>query len=227
MIVALIAEKGGTGKTMLATNLAGMRAAVGRRVLLVDADRQGSSRFWAQTRSALGLPRLDSIALYGEALARQLGTQAQRYDDAVIDTGAGDSSEMEGALHAAERVLAPLQPTGVDVSTMGLVDSRVADAQVRNPELRAWALLNRASTNPGNRDEAEARAALEGCAALSVADIRVCDRVAFHRALTQGRTVDEYSPRSPRAMDEMAAVYRLVFGQPYRRHGYTQNRMDV
>ena len=49
MIVALLAEKSG----------------VGQRGLLVDADRQGSSRFWVQTRSPLRLPRLDSTPLYG------------------------------------------------------------------------------------------------------------------------------------------------------------------
>lgn len=56
MIVALLAEKGGTGKTTLAANLAGMRAGSGLRVLLVDADRQGSAYFWAQTRETLRLP---------------------------------------------------------------------------------------------------------------------------------------------------------------------------
>ena len=51
VIVGLLAEKGGTGKTTLATKpRRGMGAAAG--TLLVDADRQGSSRFWAQTRSS-------------------------------------------------------------------------------------------------------------------------------------------------------------------------------
>ena len=46
MILTVLAEKGGTGKTMVATNLAGMRAGRGRRFLLIDADRQGSSERW-------------------------------------------------------------------------------------------------------------------------------------------------------------------------------------
>ena len=71
MIVALLAEKGGTGKTTLAANLAGMRAASGSRVLLVDADRQGSAYFWAQTRETLRLPPVESAAMHGPALARQ------------------------------------------------------------------------------------------------------------------------------------------------------------
>ena len=225
MIVGLLAEKGGTGKTTLATNLAGMRAAAGQRVLLVDADRQGSSRFWAQTRSSLRLPRLDSTPLYGEAFARRIATVASGYDDVVIDTGAGDGSEMETALRAADCVLAPLQPTGVDVWTAGLVDGRVAEALSRNPDLQAWALFNRAPTNPRNRDEEEARVALEGCAALRVADIRVCDRVAFQRALTSGMTAHEYRQSPQRAREEMAAVYELVFGEPYAQSGATQNNM--
>ena len=96
MIVGLLAEKGGTGKTTLATNLAGMRAAAGRTVLLVDADRQESSRFWAQTRSPLRLPRLDSTPLYGEVFAKQIATVASGYDDVVIDTGAADERDISG-----------------------------------------------------------------------------------------------------------------------------------
>ena len=216
MIVALLAEKGGTGKTTLATNLAGMRNSAGHRALLVDADRQGSSHFWAQSRADLRLPRPDSEALHGPAFDRRLRNLTDRYDDIVIDTGAGDSVEMEAALSAADCAVAPLQPSGVDVATMGLVDSRVAQARERNPGLRAIALLNRASTHSRNRDEQEARNALADCQALEVADIRLCDRVAFSRALTAGMTVHEYRQDSQKARAEMAAVYELVFGEAFR-----------
>ena len=112
-------------------------------------------------------------------------------------------------------MIAPVQPSGVDVAAMVLVDSRVAQAFEMNPGLRAWALLNRVSTNSRNRDEAEARAALSGCAALRVADIRVCDRVAFPRALTAGLTVSEYRVGAAKAHEEIEAVYELAFDEPY------------
>ena len=70
---------------------------MGQRALLVDADRQGSSRFWAQTRSPLRLPRLDSTPLYGEAFAKQIATAASGYDDVVIDTGAADDARHKWA----------------------------------------------------------------------------------------------------------------------------------
>ena len=215
MIVAVLAEKDGTGKTTLATNLAGMRAAAGRRVLLIDADRQGSANFWAQTRSGNGLPRVDSVSLHGEAFVRRLRNPPTRYDDTVIDVGAGDNLELEGALATADTAIAPLQPSGVDVRTMGLVDSRVADAREFNLDLTAWALLNRVSPNPLSRDEDDARRALADCTALTVAGIRVCDRVAFRRALTSGRTVMEHTRRADRARDEMAGVYGIAFGEGF------------
>ena len=214
MIVALLAEKGGTGKTTFATNLAGMRSR-NRRVLLIDADRQGSSAFWAQTRSENSLPAVDSEILHGESFARRLWNLAPRYDDVIIDTGAGDNVEQEAALAAADCAIAPVQPSGVDVATMGMVDGRVARALETNPELRAWALLNRVSTNSRNRDEAEARTALSGCTSLGIADIRVCDRVAFPRALTAGLTVWEHRPVSGRAREEIASLYELVFDEPH------------
>ena len=206
MIVALLAEKGGTGKTTLATDLAGMRAR-NRTVLLVDADPQGSSHFWEQTRITASLFQVDSETLHGESFARRLRNLVPRYDDVVIDTGAGDNIEMEAA---------PVQPSGVDVATMGLVDHRVVQALELNPGLRAWALLNRVSPNSRNRDEAEARAVLSGCTAIRVADIRVCDRVAFPRALTAGLIVWEYRVGATKAHEEIEAVYELVFDEPQR-----------
>ena len=215
MIVALLAEKGGTGKTTLATNLAGMRVIGGRRVLLIDADRQGSAHFWAKARERTSLLRVNSEVLHGDSFGRRLRNLVPKYDDIIVDTGAGDNIEQEATLAAADCAIAPLQPSGVDVATMGLVDARVVQAQKLNPELRAWALLNRASTHSRNRDEQEARDALMTCTALEVVDMRVCDRVAFPRALTAGQTVYEYPGRSQKAREEMAAVYELVFNEPY------------
>ena len=114
MMVALLAEKGGTGKTTLATSLAGMRAMSGYRVLLIDAGRQGSSHFWAQAHAGLPQLHVDSEALHGEALGRRLRNPGARYDDVIVDTGAGDSIEMEAVLDSAECAIAPFQPSGVD-----------------------------------------------------------------------------------------------------------------
>ena len=215
MIVALLAEKGGTGKTILATNLAGMRAMRGRSVLLVDADRQGSSHYWAEAQVGLPLVRVESEVIHGEALGRRLRNQGTRYDDIIVDTGAGDGIEMEASLAPADCASAPLQPSGVDIATMGLVDGCVAQVREYNLGLRAFALINRAPTNPRNRDESEVRNALSACIALEVAPTRVCDRVAFARAADR-RSDDDGPPDGiTKAREEIATVHELVFGQSF------------
>ena len=212
MIVSLLAEKGGTGKTMVATNLAGMRAATGRRVLLVDADRQGSSERWASLRADSGLDDLECTPLYGAALSRFLRSRASTYDDVVIDVGAGDTDEMAAALGTSDCAIVPVRPTAVDVWTMTLMDSRIGEARGDNPSLVAWALINQASTNPRHPASEQTRGVLAGgCTELRVAGPVLCDRVAFQRAYAEGKTVTEYRQRSEKAADEIAGLFRVVF----------------
>ena len=216
MIVTVLAEKGGTGKTMVATNLAGMRVGDGRRVLLVDADRQGSSEHWASLRVDSRLPDIECIPLYGSALSRFLRTRVSDYDDVVIDVGAGDSDEMSTALSLSDCAVVPVRPTAADVWTMTLMDSRIGEAQMANPDLHAWALINQASTNPRNPAATQTQEVLaQGCASMDVAAPILYDRVAFQRAFAQGQTVTEYNARSEKAADEITALYRVIFDEAY------------
>ncbi len=64
MIIALLNQKGGAGKTTLATHIAGELAMRGQSVILLDADPQGSSLDWTQRRSQQGLPRLFSAVAW-------------------------------------------------------------------------------------------------------------------------------------------------------------------
>ena len=171
MIVAVVAEKGGVGKTVVATNLAGMRAAAGFRALLLDVDTQGSSTFWTQFRSERGLPQVEAQAHRGEAFRRYVNAPRALHDDIVIDVGAGDGPSLDTALQGADCAVIPVRPTGVDMYTMQLMDHRVAEARELNPRLRALALINQASTNPRHRALGVAIESLrEGSRNLTVAD---------------------------------------------------------
>jgi chromosome partitioning protein len=213
MIVAILGEKGGTGKTTLATNLAGMRAADGRDVLLLDADRQGSASYWAEKRGAAhpDFPAVQSVQKFGDGLMRAVRDMAQRYSDILIDAGAGDSREVESALRVADVALIPVQPAGLDVWTLGLMDDRVGEALTINKGLQGYVVLNRASPNPKDHDADEARQAIEGCAHLRLAPGLICDRVAVKRAAPAGVTVLEYTPVDTKAISELQQLYALAF----------------
>ena len=75
MIVLIGGEKGGTGKTTIATNLAAMRALAGRDVLLIDTDPQGSANYWAQSRDEEGItPRVACIQKFGKQVLAMIET---------------------------------------------------------------------------------------------------------------------------------------------------------
>ena len=85
MIVALLNQKGGVGKTTLATHIAGELAMRGLHVILLDADPQGSSLDWTQRRSQQGLPRLFSAVGRRAKHCTEAPELAGRADHVIID----------------------------------------------------------------------------------------------------------------------------------------------
>ena len=119
MIIALLNQKGGAGKTTLATHIAGELAMRGQHVILLDADPQGSSLDWTQRRSQPGLPRLFSaVGLARETLHQEAPELARRADHVVIDGPPRIAALARSALLAAERVLIPVQPSPYDLRAL-------------------------------------------------------------------------------------------------------------
>lgn len=212
MIVAALGEKGGTGKTTIAVNLAGMRALLGQRVLLIDADRQGSATYWLESRHENGYP-----SPKGDINHNSLANAAERarlyYDDIVIDVGAGDATAMRDALAVSDAVIAPIKPTGVDMWTMGLVDELAEEALSSNPTLHSYVVLNMASPYPRNADTQAALCALTDLDVIEVAPIILCQRVAFSRATPKGMVVAELGTEAKKAAQEMQSLYDLIFSE--------------
>ena len=95
MIVVVGGIKGGSGKTMLATNLTVMRALAGKRVLLVDADEQHSASDWAAQRAGSESNLIDNwstVRLAGKTLRIEIQKMIKDYDDVVVDVGGRDTT---------------------------------------------------------------------------------------------------------------------------------------
>lgn len=199
MIVALLNQKGGAGKTTLALHLAGAWASRGLRITLIDADPQASSLDWSAQRAREGLPRrFATIGLARDTLHREAPDLARAADHLIIDGPPRVAALMRSALLAADLVLIPVQPSPLDGWASAEMLRLLAEAQAFRPQLRARFLLNRcAARTLIARRTAEALAGQDP-PALSAS---IGQRVIYAEAVRSGRLADELEAKGPAARE--------------------------
>ena len=111
-VIALLNQKGGVGKTTLSVHLAAALAA-GNRVLLVDADPQGSALDWSAQRQTE--PLFPVVGLPTKNLYRELAPMSADYDWIVIDGPPRVNEIAKAAIAASDFVIIPIQPSPFDV----------------------------------------------------------------------------------------------------------------
>lgn len=200
MIVALLNQKGGTGKTTLALHLAGQWARQGARVTVVDADPQGSALDWSQARSAEARPRLFGVlGLARDTLHREAPELARAVDHVVIDGPPRVAGLMRSALLAADLVLIPVQPSPFDGWASAEMLALLAEARIYRPGLAARFVLNRCGARTVIARETGEALADHDPPLLAA---RVGQRVVFAQAAQHGQLAFE--------IDEAGAAAREI-----------------
>lgn len=196
LTIALVSLKGGVGKSTLACNLAACLAS-SMRVVLVDADTQGSVAAWGARAIEDGREGVPVVAMAAGSLVRDLPKLAASFDVAVIDTPARLGVAARGALLACDVALVPCGPSAVDVWATHETISAVEDARTLRPELVARLVLNRSNRTQNARNAERALASLP----IELLGTSLGNRVGLAEAMGVGMGVTEYEPKSDAAME--------------------------
>lgn len=210
MILVVGGIKGGVGKTTIAVNMAVLRVAENRDVLLIDGDDQVSATdFTAARHESLGQAGYTAVKLTGSSLRSEGLRLAPKFDDVVIDVGGRDTAGQRAALSIADVLAVPFLPSSFDLWALEKAAELVEEARAFNDRLRAVAFVNRADPQGGDNDEA--REIAQEVQGLVILGEQLGNRKAFRTAAAQGLAVTELKPRDMKAVEEVTVLYRRLF----------------
>lgn len=211
MILVVGGIKGGAGKTTLATNLAVILSATGKKVLLVDADEQKSASEWVEQRTGMGFEtNWTTISLAGRTSADQIMSLKKDYDHVIVDVGGRDTTSQRSALSIANIFLIPFKPRSYDIWTLGHVNLMLGEVLQINAKLRSIAVINQADSR-GSDNEA-AREALKKSEHIECFPGFIGDRKAFPNASADGLGVTE-GKNSYVSKKEIMELFNYIYGK--------------
>jgi len=196
MVISLVNQKGGVGKTTVAINLACGLALRNFSVLLVDSDPQGSVLQWHSIRNHefLNVERL--IQGFDKAGFRK---RTSKHDYVVVDAPPPAISDITvNVLNATDLVLIPVGPSALDLWSSKQILALLEKSGTKKLHKKAKVLISRKI--PGTRIGREAREAAD-IFGLDISPVEVSQRIAYVEAMTAGLSVVQYAAGSAAAAE--------------------------
>lgn len=207
MIFSIVNTKGGVGKTTTAVHLAVMLVRYGP-TMLIDGDPQASAASWAAWRrdnpNYISSPT--TTCLTGKAILNEGKQLSEGFKNVVVDAGGRDSTGLRSALLLSQKAIIPIGASNLDAAAMTDLLEIVEMARDFNPGLDINVLLSRVDQRTKDIEEMYGYLLEQK---LTVLKTRICERVAFRRAIGEGATVQELG-KDQAAINEMEKFFLEV-----------------
>ena len=203
-VLAILNQKGGVGKTTLATSIAMCLTEQGSGVLLIDADNQGSALDWKAARG--DLPSFPVIGLPRDTIHREIGTLSNGYDWVIIDGPPRISTVAKSAIAASDIVVIPVQPSPYDVWAARDIIDLIAEVRVLRDLIAVFAVNRRIVGTAIGRDVEKAL----GEYPIGVLKTVISQRVGFAESAAVGKTVLETEPAGLAAGEVRGLVSEIL-----------------
>ncbi|WP_077339807.1 AAA family ATPase [Pseudocolwellia agarivorans] len=221
MMILVGGEKGGSGKSCLAQNLAVYFARDKEAiVLMVDCDPQRTTSDWIQARNTdPSLPAINCIQLYGK-IRNDLLSLNQHYDYVIVDCGGQDNLALRAAMSVADHVIIPLRPKRRDLKTVPHMEDMLSTCKMVNPKMLASFVITQCPSLPN-----QAGRILEAKDVCSSYGINVLNAVTFSRNVyddseEKGSSVLEIDPDGKAAAEMISIAEELMAMKPDNSHEF-------
>lgn len=207
-VIAFVNSKGGVGKTTLATNISVMFARSRKKILLIDADQQGSSMDFRGLRA-------ENVTVHQFPVTQILTPTIHKdinefnFDNIIIDVGGRDNKIFRSAVMASDFVIVPLCPSQYDFWGSQQTFEILQEAKMTKPNLKVFSVLN--MVIPGTKIAKEIETLIKDFETeyeIEFLKSRLNSRISYKYSVSEGLGVIELSNADVKAVKEMKQFYK-------------------
>lgn len=203
-VISFLNQKGGVGKSTLSINVAACLAILGQKVLLIDADKQGTASTWVSLRQET---KFQVVSMARENMARDALRIAADFDFTIIDGPPQAETISRSCIVASDLVVVPIEPGGASRWSSDLTVRQLKEAQELKPTLKCGFVVSRKIGSTVLGRDTRVMAADAG---IPIFDTEIEQRIAYAEALTMGKTIFEWSGGGSAVIDIQNLTHELL-----------------